>query len=164
MQQICVKCLDKCSVCASVNTCEKCLDGFYLANPKSCVGQKKLKAQLIKTYSSTIYILSFSHNWLELFNKITDIMDIEIEGVAKEKYNYVTLVDEYSTFINIIFEFETTIKNNAIMNIKINYTDDPNDQFLLQNKNFSIKMNPFCPLPTTFFESIKFEKKFKYKK
>jgi len=153
MRRICVKCLDKCSVCASVNTCQKCFDGFFLENPKSCVTQKKLKAELVKTTSFSIYSFSFSANWFVFFEKITDYIEIEIQEVSNDTYKYASSADENSTFVQIIFEFETAIKNNAIMNIKINYTDDPNDEFLLQNKEFSTKMNPYCPLPTTYLES-----------
>ena len=152
--QLCVPCVSQCSVCASLTTCQICLDGYFLVGSSNfCILQQDLHAQLIQTINPQIYNLIFSATWSSFLGNLSSYLGIYIVGLGIEDYPYSLTVASSSVSIN--FTFKSEIKNHTFMNLTINYTDSPNDEYLLLDKNLAIDMQPFCLIPTTYLKCKK---------
>lgn len=153
LEKICVICVTKCLICDSLSTCQKCMEGYFLLNPSKCIPQKQIHANLETTFNPSIFNLIFNQAWSTFFEKIKDFLIIEITNVDKKDYNFIASVDRTGVTVKLTFEFNSIIKDDDIMNLTINYTDSPNDEYVLTNKIFTISMIPFCLLPTTYLIS-----------
>ena len=151
--QLCVPCLSQCSVCASLTTCASCVDYYFLASPTICIPQQKLFAQLNSTFNPQLYKIKFSQQWSVFFGNLINYAIISISGIANSDYSYNIYVESVYT-IAIKFAFKAEVKNTSVLNVMINYTDLPTDQFSLQDKNLSTITKQFCPIPTTYLQSL----------
>ena len=152
--KLCVNCLDNCAVCASLNSCQNCINGYYLSSPLKCVIQQYLHAQLISTYNPQIVNIRFSESWTSLFNQMSQYMIIEITDIPSNEYTYVYSFSKTDPIIILTFTFKIAITNGNLLNVYINYTDSPHDEFILLDKNLSARIKPFCPIPQTYLASI----------
>lgn len=118
---------------------------------KTCAYQKKLYAQLTTTFSPYIYNLLFTDSWPAFFIKMKEYLRITIEDYSENDYTY-NYVLEKNVFI-FTFNFKTPIINNNTMSLQINYEDKLDEEFLLVNKNFLVKVQPYCPPPDIYLSS-----------
>ena len=149
---ICIVCDPNCDLCGSFIICKKCEDGYYLSNSTNkCSFQKSLQAVLKTSADPTIVNLLFSDKWQSLMDLLNERISLNITNHNKDEYTYVISQDaKIPKQIDIQFQFTKNIIMGDVLNLKIDYNDSTNDEFLLKNKEFALALSMYCVSPTIY--------------
>ena len=153
VNQVCGKCINQCISCSTLTTCDVCADGYYMTSLQICGLQINLEAELTSTVNAQVLNLLFTECWSSYFLQISNYMNIVIQGISSSSYSYSISNKVNTSLVIITFSFEVDIKLGTWVNLTLNSTDDPNGEFLLLNKTFSIALNPYCVPPYTYLKS-----------
>ena len=116
-----------------------------------CSFQKSLQAVLKTSADPTIVNLLFSDKWQSLMDLLNERISLNITNHNKDEYTYVISQDaKIPKQIDIQFQFTKNIIMGDVLNLKIDYNDSTNDEFLLKNKEFALALSMYCVPPTIY--------------
>lgn len=116
-----------------------------------CALQKSLQAVLKTSTDPTIVNLLFSDKWQSLMDLLNQRISLNITNHNKDEYTYVISQDsKIPQQIDIQFQFTKNIVMGDVLNLKIDFNDSTNDEFLLKNKEFALALSMYCVPPTIY--------------
>ena len=116
-----------------------------------CALQKSLQAVLKTSSDPTIVNLLFSDKWQILFDLLKERISFNITNHNKDEYTYdISQNSKIPQQFDIQFKFNKNIIMGDVLNLKIDYNDSKNDEFLLKTKEFTLALSMYCVPPTIY--------------
>ena len=127
------------------------MDWFYLTTTGTCSPQKSLTPIIKANEDATVANLIFSDTWPKLFEKLKDVLSLNISRLKTEDYPYTITQDaKNQKQFKIKFDFKKDIIMDDILIATINIIDSPEDEFNLNPKEFTYALTLYCVPPTTY--------------
>lgn len=157
VNEICIKCNENCIFCRDSQTCISCKGGYFLNPEGKCLVQKVLSTNIKESSNVSQINFVFNDSWPVFFLEIKKYVVVRIDNLPKNYYNYTfsgSMKENNSYIVVLSFDFKKEIENDVMISIDLTHPLSLNDEFLVLNKSFTIKLTKICVYPFFLNKSL----------